>query len=183
MEFTKDRFLLIIENIYEGYFEVDLKGTFTFFNESLRKLTGYSREELLGLSYKHIADEQNVKKIFEGFNSVYRTGIPLKDLEYQFKNKTGDKVIGETSIYLKYDSKGDKIGFYGLFRDITKKKEEEELFRKETEQLISLRTRELKESEEKFHQLFNKAPYPIGLFDLKGNLIDCNSATNILLST
>ncbi|MFX0023013.1 MAG: PAS domain S-box protein, partial [Candidatus Hermodarchaeota archaeon] len=26
-------------------------------------------------------------------------------------------------------------------------------------------------------------PYPIGLFDLKGNLIDCNSATNILLST
>ncbi len=183
MDFSKDKFLQIIENINESYFEVDLKGNFTFFNESLCKLIGYSKEELMGLSYINIVDEENRKKVFEGFNSVYKTGKPLLYFDYQFMNKLGEKVIGETSVYLKYDSKGNKIGFYGLFRDITKKKEEEELFKKETEQIISLRTRELKESEEKFHQLFNKAPYPIGLFDLKGNLIDCNSATNILLST
>jgi PAS domain S-box-containing protein len=183
LDFSKDKFLQIIQNINESYFEVDLEGNFTFFNESLCKLIGYSKEELRGLSYKYIVDEENRKKVFEGFNSVYKTGKPLIYFDYQFMNKLGEKIIGETSVYLKYDSKGNKIGFYGIFRDVTKKKEEQDRFKKETEQLITLRTRELKESEEKFHQLFNKAPYPIGLFDLDGNLIDCNTATNILLST
>ncbi|MFX1379138.1 MAG: PAS domain S-box protein [Promethearchaeota archaeon] len=183
MEVSKDKFFQVIDNIKEGYFEVDLWGNFTFFNKSLLKITGYSREELLGLNYRYITDEKNRKKIFEGFNTVFQTGQPLTDFEYQFKNKSGEKVIGETSVYLKYDSKGNKIGFYGIFRDITKKKEEQERFKKEAEQLINLRTLELKESEEKFHQLFNKAPYPIGLFDLEGKLIECNNATSILLST
>jgi PAS domain S-box-containing protein len=183
VEFSKDKFLQIIENIKECYFEVDLKGNLTYFNESLCKITGYSREELLGLNYKYIADKKSKKKIFEGFNSVYRTGEPLTDFEYEFRNKNREKIIGETSVYLKFDSEGKIIGFYGLFRDITKKKEEEERFKRDLEQLINLRTLELRESEEKYHQLFNKAPYPIGLFDLEGNLIDFNSATSSLIST
>ena len=105
MEFSKDKFLQIIENIREGYFEVDLKGNFTFFNKSLQKLTAYSREELLGLNYKYIVDGKNKAKVFEGFNTVFNTGEPLTNLEYQFKNKSGEKVIGETSVYLKYDLK------------------------------------------------------------------------------
>jgi len=308
LEFSKDKFIQIIENIKECYFEVDLKGTFTYFNDSLCKLTGYSREEMLGLSYKYIADEKNRKNVFKGFNSVFNTGEPLTDFEYQFKNKAGEKIIGETSVYLKYDSNGNKIGFYGLFRDVTKRKQEEERFKQELEQLVNMKTQELRESEEryrfisenamdliaiinmnmkfeyvnekvhtkimgykkeeligknamafihpddrekvfqtfksaaekgeafsevrirhkdgsykwtgnngsiyldkkekpkfliiarditehkkaeiklieseeKYHQLFNKAPYSIGLFDLKGNLIDCNNATSNLLST
>ncbi|MCK4779866.1 MAG: PAS domain S-box protein, partial [Candidatus Lokiarchaeota archaeon] len=125
MEFSQNKFLQIIESIKECYFEVDLKGTFTYFNNSMCELTGYSREELFGLNYKNVADEENQKKVFKGFNSVYRTGEPLTDFEYQFKKKNEEKLIGETSVYLKCDSKGNKIGFYGLFRDVTKRKEEE----------------------------------------------------------
>ena len=66
LEFSQDKFLQIIESIKECYFEVDLKGHFTFFNKSLRKLLGYSREELFGLNYKYIADETSRKKVFEG---------------------------------------------------------------------------------------------------------------------
>ena len=62
MEFSENKFLQIIDSIKECYFEVDLRGNFTFFNESLRKLLGYSREELLGLNYKYIAEEKNKKK-------------------------------------------------------------------------------------------------------------------------
>ncbi|MCK4380065.1 MAG: PAS domain S-box protein, partial [Candidatus Lokiarchaeota archaeon] len=183
MEFSKDKFLQIIENIKECYFEVDLKGNITYFNNAFCELTGYSREELFGLNYKYIADEENQKKVFKGFNTVYKTGEPLTDFEYQFKNKSGKKLIGETSVYLKYDSEGNKIGFYGLFRDITKRKEEEIRFREELEQLVNIKTLELRESEEKYHQLFNKALYSIALFDLEGNIVDCNNATSNLLST
>lgn len=174
MEFSKDKFLQIINTIKEGYFEVDLKGKFTFFNESLLMLTGYSREELFGLSYKQLTDEKNKWKVFEGFNRVYETGKPLTDFEYQFKNKSGEKVIGETSVYLKYDSKGNKIGFYGIFRDITKRKEEEKKFRQELAQLVDLRTQELKASEEKYSNLFHHSNDAIFLHDLEGNIIDVN---------
>ena len=174
MEFSKDKFIQIIESIKECYFEVDLKGTFTFFNKSLCKLTGYSKEELLGLNYKYIADKEHKKKVFEGFNSVYRTGEPLTDFEYQFKNKNGEIFIGETSVYLKYDSKGNKIGFYGIFRDVTKRKEEEERFKQELEQLVNVRTQELRESEEKYSNLFHHSNDAIFLHDLEGNIIDVN---------
>ncbi|MFX0002372.1 MAG: PAS domain S-box protein [Candidatus Hodarchaeota archaeon] len=167
MEFSKDRFLQIIESIREGYFEVDLKGNFTFFNKSLQKLTGYSREELFGLNYKYIVDEKNKAKVFEGFNTVFNTGEPITDLEYQFKNKAGQKVIGETSIYLKYDSKGKKIGFYGIFRDVTKRKEEEERFKQELEQLVELRTQELRESEERYRFISESAMDLIAIIDMK----------------
>ena len=174
MEFSSDKFIQIIESIKECYFEVDLKGTFTFFNESLRKLTGYSREELLGLNYKYIADQENRKKVFEGFNTVYRTGEPLSDFEYQFRNKKGEKIIGETSVYLKYDSKGNKVGFYGIFHDVTKRKEEEQRFKEELEQLVDLRTEKLRESKEKYSNLFHHSNDAIFLHDLKGNIIDVN---------
>ena len=167
MEFSKDKFLQIIENIKEGYFEVDLNGNFTSFNQSLLKLTGYSKEELLGLSYKYIADDKNKKKVFEGFNTVYKTGEPLTDFEYEFRNKAGEKVIGETSVYLKWDSKGNKIGFYGIFRDISKRREEEEKFKQELEQLVALRTEELRESEEKYRFISENAMDLIAIINMK----------------
>jgi len=169
LEFSKDKFILIIENIKECYFEVDLKGTFTYFNESLCKVTGYSREQLLGLNYKYISDEENKKKVFEGFNRVYTTGEPLTYCEYQFRNKAGEKLIGETSVYLKYDSNGNKIGFYGIFRDVTKRKEEEERFKQELEQLVNIRTQELRESEEKYRFISENALDLIAIVNMNMN--------------
>ena len=170
-----EKYKSIIENIKECYFEVDLKGNFTFFNDSVLKLLGYSREELLGLNYKYITeDEESKKKVFKGFNTVYETGKPLTDFQYQFRNKKGEKIIGETSVYLKYDAKGNKIGFCGLFRDITKKKEEEERFKEELENKVRLRTKELRESKEKYSNLFHHSNDAIFLHDLEGNIRDVN---------
>ncbi len=170
-----EKYKSIIENIKECYFEVDLKGNFTFFNDSVLKLLGYSRDELLGLNYKYITeDEESKKKVFKGFNLVYETGKPLTDFQYQFRNKKGEKIIGETSVYLKYDVKMNKIGFCGLFRDVTKRKEEEERFKEELENKVRLRTKELRESEEKYSNLFHHSNDAIFLHDLEGNIIDAN---------
>ncbi len=169
-----EKYKSIIENIKECYFEVDLRGNFTFFNESVLKLLGYSRDELLGLNYKHLADEETRSNVFKGFNTVYETCKPLTDFQYQFRNKKGEKIIGETSVYLKYDAKRNKIGFCGLFRDITKRKEEEERFKEELENKVRLRTKELRESEEKYSNLFHHSNDAIFLHDLEGNIIDAN---------
>ena len=44
-----------LENIKEGYFEVDLKGNFIFINKSFREIFGYNETEILGSNYKKFA--------------------------------------------------------------------------------------------------------------------------------
>ncbi|MFX1410717.1 MAG: PAS domain S-box protein, partial [Promethearchaeota archaeon] len=165
----EEKFRAIINNINEGYFEVDLKGNFVFFNEALCNLTGFSKDELSGLNYKYLTDEENRKIIFEGFNSVYKTSNPISDLQYRFKDKNGKTLIGETSAYLRYDSEGSKIGFYGLIRDITKRKEEEEKYKEDLERLVENRTKQLKESEEKFRTITEQSF--LGIAIIQDNLV------------
>ena len=157
----------ILENIKESYFEGDLKGNFTFFNDALCDLLGYPSNELLGRNYEEFLDEKNKKEIFEDFNLVYETGISKSDVRYHFKKKTGEEAICESSIYLRYNSNGDKVGFSGVVRDITDK------FRL---------GQKIKESEEQYRHLFESSPYAIWLLELDGTILDCNSTMNNLLS-
>jgi PAS domain S-box-containing protein len=45
---SEQKYREIIENIQNGYFEVDLKGIFTFVNDYLCKFIGYSKDEIIG---------------------------------------------------------------------------------------------------------------------------------------
>ncbi len=140
---SEKKYRNIIENTTEGYFEVDLKGNFTFFNDALCEMSGYTREESLGTSFSKYMTEENSKRTFKMFNKVFNTGIPQKNFQYEFFRTNGKIMYGESSIYLKYDSEGNKIGFSGFLRDVTEKreaaqklKESEEKFRTITEQSL-----------------------------------------------
>lgn len=45
-EISERRYGATLEGIEEGYFEVDLSGNMTFFNDALCRILGYSREKL-----------------------------------------------------------------------------------------------------------------------------------------
>ena len=87
---SDERYRTILEDIADGYHEVDLKGSFTFFNESFRKILGYTQEELLGMNYEvYAADQQNAEKTLKAYDQVYRTGEPLKRFEWEVIRKDG----------------------------------------------------------------------------------------------
>jgi len=83
----------IIDNIKEAYFEVDLEGNFTYMNKSFTQMTGYSFDELMRLNYNHIMDNENKTKVFEIFNSVYKSGLPQEYFQFEFIKKGNTKVI------------------------------------------------------------------------------------------
>ncbi|MFX1353236.1 MAG: PAS domain S-box protein [Promethearchaeota archaeon] len=157
----------ILENIKEGYFEVDLKGNFTFINNSFCEIYGYTENEILGSNYRQFADEINRVKAFESFNQIFTTGIGQKYLRFEFKKKNGELIILETSAYLKYDSEGNKIGFYGMVHDITDK---------------YLLEQELKQSEEKYRLISENAYDLISIInqDLKFEYANEQPIFNIL---
>ncbi|MFX0039592.1 MAG: PAS domain S-box protein [Promethearchaeota archaeon] len=158
---SEEKYRGILENIKESYFEVDLNGNFTFFNEALCELQGSSREELLKTNYKNFVDEENRKKIIEVYSEVFETGKPKTNFQYQFTKKGGEEITCESSVYLRYDSDGNRIGFSGLARNITEK---------------FFLEQKIKESEEKYRTIFNSSPDYIFITDITGQILDMNPA-------
>ena len=157
---SEERYRTILENIEDGYYETNLPGDLTFFNDSLCRMLGYSRDEMMGMSNKQYTDEENRKKLFAAFNEVYRTGKPAKGFDWQVFTKDKRKLFGEVSVYLIKDSKGDPIGFRGIARDITERKQAEEALRTE---------------KQKFETLLENAPFGMIMIDQEGNFKYVNS--------
>ncbi|MDI6743718.1 MAG: PAS domain S-box protein, partial [Smithella sp.] len=119
---SEEKYRSILENIQEAYFEVDHAGNFTFFNDSLCRITGCSREELSGANYKQFSDKENSKNVFIVFNKVFTTGQPTDGFDWLIIRKDGSKRYIEASVSLKIDSPGKPCGFKGVIRDITERK-------------------------------------------------------------
>ncbi len=111
-------------------------------------------------------------KAYEGKDSICED-CPI---ELSFKDgkihRTERKVTDKGILYIELtgsplkDSTGKIIGGVKVVRDLTGRKRVEEA---------------LRESEEKYHTLFEAAPVGIGIADLEGKVIDCN--TNMLEMT
>ena len=123
---SEERYRTILEDIDEGYFETDLKGRFTFVNDAQCRDLGYPREEIIGMNYRLYSDEATAKQLYDIFNSIYNTGLPVKRIPGQFISKDGSRHFNELSASLVRDVKGKPIGFRGVSRDVTERKQAEE---------------------------------------------------------
>lgn len=119
---NEERYRTILESIEDGYWEVDLKGSYTFCNDALCNLTGFPREELLAKDRFRYTDPETAKKTYKIFNEIYRTGILADVHEYQFTKKDGSRAIHELSVSLRRDAEGNPIGFRGISRDVTERR-------------------------------------------------------------
>ncbi|MBS3808693.1 MAG: PAS domain S-box protein, partial [Desulfobacterales bacterium] len=123
---SEEKYRTVLENMEEGYFEVDLAGNYTFYNAAMRNILGYPDEELKGVNYKHYMNEQTAEKIYKDYNWVYRTGKPYKALDIELIRKDGSVCYVDASIYLRRDSEINPIGFKGMVRDVTERKQAEQ---------------------------------------------------------
>ncbi|MCK4281222.1 MAG: PAS domain-containing sensor histidine kinase, partial [Candidatus Lokiarchaeota archaeon] len=146
---SEKKYRSILENIEEGYFELDLKGNYTFVNEYHSNFYGVPKDEMIGKNYADFVDKKYIKMLFEIFNQVYREEVPSARFEIEDIRYDGEKLIYEGTCNIKLDSNGKKIGFYSLTRDITERKRTEVLREKFTEQLkneVKIKTKELQET-------------------------------------
>jgi PAS domain S-box-containing protein len=158
---SEAKYRTIIENIEDGYYEVDISGHFTFFNESLCRITGYGRDEMIGMSNRAIMDDYHAKRVFELFNRVYLTGLATKAFDWQLIRKDGSKRHVEVSVTPKRDLSGQIVGFMGIARDHTQRKQMEQA---------------LRESEEKYRTIIENIEDGYYEVDLAGNFTFFNEA-------
>ncbi|MGM0382106.1 MAG: PAS domain S-box protein [Thermodesulfobacteriota bacterium] len=135
---SEEKYRSILENINEAYYEVDLAGNLTFFNDSLCKILGYKRAELQGMNNRQYTDKKNADKIYKDFRRVYKKGKTKKILDHAIIRKNGSRRNIEGSVSLMKDLQGNAIGFRGLFRDVTERKRAEQALKKREAELAKV---------------------------------------------
>jgi len=116
---SEEKYRTILESIGDGYFETDLAGNFTFFNDALQRIWGYAKEELTGMNYRKYTDARTAKLLHQLYSQTYQTGNPGKVMDYEIIRKDGERLMLQQSFTLLKDSEGAVIGFRGIVRDVS----------------------------------------------------------------
>jgi len=167
---SKKRHRAVLDNIEEGYFEVDLAGNMLFFNDSLCKITGYTRETLMGVNNREYTSPETSKRMYKVFNSIYRTGNPANITDYEIIKRDGSRCFLELSTSLILNTAMQPIGFRGVARDVSERKQALETLRKSEEKFKKLYD-ESKRSEELYRSLLQSSADAIVICGLDGKII------------
>jgi len=122
---SEEKYRSLVTHSPDGIFIADLKGIFLAVNRSMCEILKYSEEELLSMGIWDIVPEQ-YRDLHEKRLADILTGkAPNLAAEYEVKGKDGDLHYVEILSAPYYKGK-ELIGFQGIARDITMRKQTEE---------------------------------------------------------
>jgi PAS domain S-box-containing protein len=169
----------IFEMVKDAIFVSTAEGQLIDVNPSCLELFGYhSKKEVLKLDlakdiYVNPEDRAKLLRLLEKKGSV-------RDYEITLKRRDGTRIVVSSSAQVIKDEKGEAIGYVGMLRDITKRKEYEqrlEEYSVRLEKEIQQRTKKLKESERRYRRLFKSSKDALYITTTEGKFIDLNQAT------
>jgi PAS domain S-box-containing protein/putative nucleotidyltransferase with HDIG domain len=157
---SEERYRTLVNTTPEAVTVTDLEGKITYVSLQTLKVHGFdSPAELLGRSAFELIDPSDHEKAMANLEKTLEKGV-TRNLEYKLLRKDGTCFDGELNASLVSDDKGNPKAFVATTRDITERK---------------LAEKALRESEEKYRNLFQKSHDAIFIHDLSGNIIDVNN--------
>ena len=110
---------LVNENIIIS--RTDLNGIITDVSEAFCKISGFTKDELIGQSHVIMRHEDTPISVYENLWDTITHGNIWKS-EVKNKTKDGDFYWTDSTIYPDYDNNGNIVGYYAIRHDITNKK-------------------------------------------------------------
>jgi PAS domain S-box-containing protein len=114
---SEERYRTIVENSQSGIFTVDYSYQFTYVNEQVCNILGYSREELIGKDLRLILDTESKEKVVDNYVRRQKGEPVTPRYEFNIIRKDGEKRILEMNT---------AAATIGQVLDITERKRAEE---------------------------------------------------------
>ncbi|HEY0323319.1 MAG TPA: PAS domain S-box protein [Pyrinomonadaceae bacterium] len=150
----------LFENANDIIYTHDLEGNYTSMNKVGERIMGYTREEALGMNVKRVVAPEYLALARQMIARKVADAQPQTFYQLEVITKDGRRVPLEVSTQLVYED-GKPVGVQGIARDITRRRRAEEA---------------LRESEERYRELFENANDLVYTHDLKGNFTSLNLA-------
>ncbi len=132
---SEEKYRLLAHNMTDVVFTQDIDLNITYVSPSVKDIFGYSIEETYDLKIEEIMTAESYKKAmdsFQGYRHLMqdKKEIDIPILEFEYVRKDGSTFWGELKINFLKDSQGQLIASQGAIRDITERKQAEEMLRK-----------------------------------------------------
>lgn len=144
---------------------VDRKGTFLAINRKVEEITGFKREELLGQNFlwTKIVTARSKAALMKNL-AKRMMGMQLGPYEVEALTKDGEKIPAEVNaVRIEYEGRPAALV---IFRELRERKKAEEA---------------LRESEERYRNIFEMSPDSIVAVDTRGVITSCNATATKML--
>ena len=141
LECSENLYRYLIDSSPDIVYTLNEDGNFSFINERVRQLLGFSSEELIGKHYTTVVHDDDLERAYYVFNERRVGERATRNVELRLKSLVhggADRTFDNTLMTMSFNSLGmystdagfrkqEFYGTYGVARDITDKKRAEEI--------------------------------------------------------
>lgn len=181
---SEERFRAIADYSYDCENWFDSNGKLIWVNPAVYRLTGYTVDECMAMTDFPcpLFDREDRERLVSHLTQATR-GSSANDVEFRIRCKDGSQKWVAASWQPIYDGNGSGIGHLSSIRDITdRKKIEEQLkdYQVHLEKIVQDRTKELRDSQKKYQNMFENAVEGIFQTTPDGRFIRVNPALALM---
>jgi PAS domain S-box-containing protein len=131
---SEERYRDLFENANDAIAIMNLDRTVVNINRAMERLLGWSRDELIGHGDRKILTPAGIALAEERERRLQAGEKIPSTFEHEFVRKDGSTVLVEGRTRFIRDKVGTPVGFQGVYRDITERKQAEEALRQAEQQ-------------------------------------------------
>jgi diguanylate cyclase (GGDEF)-like protein/PAS domain S-box-containing protein len=150
---SEERYRELFENANDIVYTHDLSGVVTSMNIAGERVSGYSRDEIIGTHIQNLLVPEHRERAAEAMEKKLRGEVTATFYEVEMRNKDGRRIPLELSTRLIYRD-GKAVGVQGIGRDVA----------------------ERKASEARYRLLFERNLAGVYRSTPEGTILDCNDA-------
>ena len=115
---SEAKYRMVLETMQDGFFEVDLEGRVTFFNDAALRIIGYPREKLTGMSFRGFMTPASGARAGKAMVELLNGGT-MRPSEYEIIRSDGSVRLLEVAANLIKGKDLKPVGYRGIIKDIT----------------------------------------------------------------
>jgi PAS domain S-box-containing protein len=121
---SEAKFRGIADRSYDAIFMVDAKGRYSYVSPAIRRITGYTPQELVGTAVVERFLPSIAPRFTQAFEKLLR-GETLDAFEIESRRKDGSPIFLKVSAYQVFDDANSVAAVQGIIRDVTDSRQAE----------------------------------------------------------